>query len=728
MQTGMKDLSISITPNLLLISILVTGLLCSTGLAQGDPELETATVKMNRIWVGVKANGAKGSFEHRVGFFPNDYDVLGHRGQYLDTWGGAGFRLSAANWVDPIDTLHSHAIFGPSNDFMPIGKVVNGGELTNYIRFGYPIQSIDFEDIAFDDFGTIDQSAFGEKTYDQIVEVTTRNILGVELNRKVLAWSQNFHEDYVIVDVEFKNASADTLYEFYINIESNGDNTFRSNGSNPAPGSGERYDLATTWQHYYGGRVGDSLRVFYEYSADEPSVPGDQMGAPALSQGGRLLNAKFSWYSILHASMAPYDDPANDQDDFLQPKVTYLGKDNLIDNLFPDATGDDEFGSDNFWALSGGYSKMYPMIGDTIPGTFHGFNSDELGSSDYSSADGISNNNNNSKMWSSFGPYTFAPGQKLHIALANGYTGMSIKTAQEVGNKWMSGTLTEPPGIPPGETGYFTEHFVFPEDATDMDKIKNRWISTGIDSVMQSASRAKWNFDSGYKVPAAPPPPETVEITGLGTGVEIKWTDLDAELRSDFAGYRIMRKLSNADTTFYQEIYSSDASDKATEHLYVDTEVIIGATYYYFIQAKALIEASDPNAYPENRGRIIYSGRALQPNVKWINPPHFSQDDLAQVAIVPNPYNINDPLLQHQGWTDNRGIQFYNLPAVCDISIYTENGDLVQTIEHESSVSSGYEHWNMVSRNQQLISSGLYIAVIQTPNGALAYHKFAVIR
>jgi len=95
---------------------------------------------------------------------------------------------------------------------------------------------------------------------------------------------------------------------------------------------------------------------------------------------------------------------------------------------------------------------------------------------------------------------------------------------------------------------------------------------------------------------------------------------------------------------------------------------------------------------------------------------------------VPNPYNINDPLLVKQGWTDQRGIQFYNLPGVVTIKIFTEFGDLVQTIEHNSPVSAGYEIWDMITRNQQVISSGVYIVVFQKPDGETAFQKFMVVR
>lgn len=690
-----------------------------------QPELQTALVKMNRVWVGVKANGDKGNFDYRAGFFPNDFNILGSRGQYRDTWGGAGFRLSTTNWTDPIDTVHAVAVYGPTNEFegWGQGKVIT--PLTNYVRYGYPEQTIDFESLNLEPFGMIDASKLGERTYDQIVNATSENILGVTLNRKVMAWTQNFHDDYVILDVEFTNISGDTLHDFYINIESNGDNTFRSFGNSPTPGSGENFDPAVVWQHYYGGRVGDSLRVFYEYNADNPDLPGDNMGTPVKSHGGRLINSSFVWYSILHASKTPYINPEEDEDDFLQPRVTYIGTETRIPY---DDSSDDEFGSKNYYAIRGEYSALYPMSGETHPGTFHGLNSDEIGTRDYSDYPAGTKQNTNSKMWSSFGPYSFLPNHKIRIAIANGFSGIDVKTAQSVGEQWYNGTLSDPPGLPNSETGYFPSGFLYPEGATEVDKKKNRWISTGIDSVMKSASRAKWNYETGYRVPQALPPPSKVEITGLGTGVEIKWVDEEAEITENFAGYRIMRRLSKMDTVFYEPIYDSDENDRAAEHLYVDKDVIIGAQYYYYIQAKGRIDENDPLAYPENRGKIIYSGRALQPNMLYINPPHFSQDDLSEIAIVPNPYNINDPLLPGQGWTDQRGIQFFNLPSTITIRIFTENGDHIRTIEHDSSVESGYEHWDMITKNQQVVSSGVYIVVFETPQGNISYQKFLVVR
>ncbi len=274
--------------------------------AQKQPELETALIKTGRIWAGVTANGDKGNFDYRAVFFPNDHDIIGIRGQEQDLWVGAGFKMATTNWRDPIDTLHTVAIYGPVNEFMKFGKVVE--RMTNYVRHEYTEPTIDFRKDTLDVFGVVDPPQFGDLTCDQIVRVTTQNVYGVQVKRQIMAWGQTLNDDYLILDVELTNSSDDTLKEFHINVESNGYNSYRSNALNPQPGSSERYNPATTWQHYYGGRVGDSMRVFYEYSADDPATPGDNMGGPVPSQGGRLTNHKLVWYAILHASEKPYVD------------------------------------------------------------------------------------------------------------------------------------------------------------------------------------------------------------------------------------------------------------------------------------------------------------------------------------------------------------------------------------------------------------------------------------
>lgn len=695
--------------------------------SQTSPELQTAVMKLGHLWLGVSANGYRSSFEYIGGYFPNDYDIMANRGQYAEGYTGAGIIITALHWFNPLaDSVQPVAQYSyTSSEFSAwnAGKVLV--PITNYLRYGFPQQVVNFNTIGLDNFATVDPSysAFQNHTYDEICEVTDSTIFGINVYRKLLAWSQSFNDDYIITDLTFTNASNVTLDSVFINMHESKDNLEYSSGHNPAPGDADKFSInANNWQHYYGGRPGDSLRVFYEYSADNPKKTGDNMGEPATTQRGRLLDPNMTYFAILHASKEPYTDQSQDVNDPLQPKVTYSG----APTAFPHNVENDVYNSSNFYIIRGGFSDDNPMP-DAIPGTHHEVNSDELGIADNSTAP-AGRPQYDAYRYVSFGPYTFAPGQKIHIVYASGYTGIGFQKGQEVGEKWYTKTLKDPPNMPDPNTGWLPSNFQFPADATESDKSKDRWISMGIDSVMLSAYRAQWNYDHNYNIPKAPPPPETATITGYGDGVQIEWTDPGAESMPNFAGYRVMSRISNADTIFYKTVYNSDSTDKATKHSIKLTDVLFGAQYYFYIQAKARIGANDTYADPTTRGKIIFSSRILYPDIDYVQPPRFPQEDLSKIRIVPNPYNISDPLLITYGFRDQRNIRFLNLPPFCTISIYTENGDLVRTIEHNNPLGTGSEDWDMLTSSQQVINSGLYIAVFKKPDGELSYQKFIVVR
>ncbi len=705
--------------------------------AQTQPELQTAVMKMGHIWLGVSANGYRSSFEYLGGFFPNDFDIMADRGQYAEGFAGAGIVMTALHWPNPNlkskvnptqDSVENPASYTYQTNLFSnwqVGKVTV--PLTNYLRYGIPQQVVNFNTVPLTNFGTVNPSysGFANHSFDDIAEVTDSTILGMTVSRKLLAWSQNYNDNYVIADLMFTNVSADTLDSVYINLYEGKDNLEYSNGHNPAPATTDNFNMQINWQHYYGAKPGDSLRVFYEYSADDPGKPGDNMGAPALSQGGRLLDPNMTFFSIIHASAVPFTDPSGDIDDPLQPKVTYQGR------LFPNQPPNDPYNNSNYYAVRGAFADDNPMPGE-YPGTHHELNSDEFGVSDNTQVP-AAYPANESYRYVSFGPYNILPGQKVHIVYASGYAGIGFQVGQTVGQQWLDKTLQDPPSAAqtPGwnaTTGLLPSNFAFPASDNEIDKRKDRWVSLGIDSVMLSAYRAKWNYDHNYNIPQAPPPPATSTVTGYGDGVEIDWTDPQAESLPNFSGYRIMARVSNADTIFYQPIYDSDANDKGSLHTFKDKNVLFGAQYYFYIQSKALISATDPNADPSTRGKMMYSSRLLYPDIDFVNPPRPNQNDMSKIRIVPNPYNIKDPLLITYGFTNQRNITFYNLPAFCTIKIFTENGDLVQTIQHNDPQKTGSQSWDMLTSSQQVINSGVYIAVFQKPDGELSYQKFVVVR
>ena len=99
---------------------------------------------------------------------------------------------------------------------------------------------------------------------------------------------------------------------------------------------------------------------------------------------------------------------------------------------------------------------------------------------------------------------------------------------------------------------------------------------------------------------------------------------------------------------------------------------------------------------------------------------------MAEIRVVPNPLNLRSN--RELRWPDqNDRLGFLNVPGQATIRIYTELGELVDTIEHTD--GSGDAYWNHTTSAGQLVASGLYIAVItDEETGEQAMRKFVIIR
>ena len=101
-------------------------------------------------------------------------------------------------------------------------------------------------------------------------------------------------------------------------------------------------------------------------------------------------------------------------------------------------------------------------------------------------------------------------------------------------------------------------------------------------------------------------------------------------------------------------------------------------------------------------------------------------ENMADIRIVPNPFNIaSSPSVRFPDQTDK--LAFFNIPGQCRIEIFTALGEWVDQIEHTD--GSGDEFWDHTTASRQIVSSGLYIAVItDTETGERAIKKFVLIR
>lgn len=77
-----------------------------------------------------------------------------------------------------------------------------------------------------------------------------------------------------------------------------------------------------------------------------------------------------------------------------------------------------------------------------------------------------------------------------------------------------------------------------------------------------------------------------------------------------------------------------------------------------------------------------------------------------------------------------RAINFANLPAKCTIRIYTLDGDLVRQLDHNFSPSdpnATHDTWDMITRNTQMIVSGIYYWTVEDDQGKVQIGKLVVI-
>ena len=112
-----------------------------------------------------------------------------------------------------------------------------------------------------------------------------------------------------------------------------------------------------------------------------------------------------------------------------------------------------------------------------------------------------------------------------------------------------------------------------------------------------------------------------------------------------------------------------------------------------------------------------------------MTPPTVSRDaelvrsQIDGVRVVPNPFVV------HAAWEqveNSRRLRFMFLPPECTISIFTVRGELVKNIRHTN--GTGDEDWNLTNDSSVEVAFGLYVYVVETPNGEKTVGKFAILK
>ncbi len=606
------------------------------------------------------------------------------------------------SWTDGNGVPWEHKIAqGIQSKFTEIENVIVpvSGAFKRVFKYAPPIRMIDGRDWTDAQYKTdpVDESI----PADGMVYGKWNTWTGIDVERWVYACANQEYDDFVVYEWVFENASNEAKTDVYFSIVTE-------------MMTGDHYP-GNLWSDYYGAGYAsgqDSLRLYYMWEADEPEIPEDDKANPDLIWGN-FEKPQYMGMQVLHADKSTTDDT----DDPAQPHKAGWSQRELLPSL-SEATHDEiyEFMSGP-WntanpSLQTDESGMYrSLIGSWVahvsnpveeqakPGSFH------------------------------FGPYQMAPGEDVRIVVA--YIGGSInhRLAIDAGRAY--------------KAGYSSQLNVeMPYDVMDLgvqgsflsQVQKDMIIDTGKDSVFKKAGMLKriWENSDVFRgtgelmVPATPPSP-SLTLTSVPDQIEIDW-GTEADGFPGLAGYKIYRNYYRpaelaipTDTTF---VLLADVN--ASTHSYVDTDVIRGQNYWYYVTAYTT-DGTESSMLLNRSGQLKSGDNRVDEAVAPTRSPDANWKD--NVVVVPNPFNA----LSRYKYEEDQ-IKFLNTPAYCNIHIYTMTGDLVQTLYHNE--GTGDEEWTRQDTFSSMrIVSGIYLFVVEeldgpqgSPTGETAIGKFVVVK
>ncbi|MFB0515534.1 MAG: fibronectin [Candidatus Neomarinimicrobiota bacterium] len=536
---------------------------------------------------------------------------------------------------------------------------------------------------------------------DRIITNVVRTDMGVTMTRRMIGFSQQYHDDYFIVEFTYKN-DGNTDDDDEIELPGQTITAFRSGGCMHMTTCREASYLlhgrdgwgADQWQTkrgetypdwVAGDPTADSLRCTMTWLGQLDLLNFDNIGGPDIEGNGRLSSAQHAGICILHA-----DKSASDKsDDPHHPSTLgWNGNDNV-----PQPTSI----SGPIMKVAYDFAAGVMTYGDTT--RMWEENRDKYPQSlvDYGGASAAFG----------YGPYDIPFGDSIRYVEVWAVNGLDRQKCELIGANWKNGG--GPFLMPDGSETSFTGL------SAEANDYKNAWVYTGMDSLLLTYGRARRAFLLDYDIPQPPRPPQVFNVASGGDRILLTWEPAEGvEEASNFGGYRIYRGVGRWDTT-YTEIFACGVGTANPEIVYEfnDLTPIRGFDYYYYITS---FSDGSLNHSTANPGGQLESSRFYTQTSRPANLKRPAGEALEDIRIVPNPWHIRQRGLAQSdiffpGLTAVDRLMFYNIPGWCTIRIYTERGDLVTTIEHDD--GTGDEAWNSITDSRQVVVSGVYIAYIE---------------
>ncbi|NNE47787.1 MAG: hypothetical protein HKN37_14125, partial [Rhodothermales bacterium] len=691
-----------------------------------------------------------GSECEECGFIRTQQDGLRWPGIYrfTDMQAAKAFWIGAANVTDDNGQNWAQRVVhvGPrvsgQGEFFPV-------RFEDISRFAPPIVTVDGE-VSEAEAAMVNDLVDPDMIADRMIINEVNTLLGITMERKIMQFSQGFHDNYHVMeftftntgntdddaDIELPNQTLEDVYFFWQWRLSVAKETRYVVGN--GTGWGLNAMLDTRGDGVKVDPPDEQFRAQFVWHGKFPSFTAyNNIGGPIMPPAapavniattdtlGRLGASQFVGVVTLHADTSPTDPT----DDIAQPSTTsWIGSDD------PYQSQNDAFNPDKmrteYSIMSAGHKS--PRHADVVePSGLPGF-LNPSGDPSLGTPGGYSNANG-------YGPYTLGPGESVRIVMAEGAAGLSREANLAIGRAYRESGANDGAAISYG----------------GVTKTKNEWVFTSRDSLFQTFRRAIANFESGYSIPRAPAPPSTFDVTGGGDRISLAW-DVFPDQPAP-SGFEIYRARGRFDST-YVKIHDAGGSDRG----YDDTTPIRGIDYYYYIVAVGDGSANDGTGLTPAGVRLrssryytqtfsparlkrqqgsSFDDRPCPVGEEFRCIPDVETGDLILpgLRIVPNPFNIGStPGVRFPDQTDK--LAFFNIPGFCEIRIYSELGELVDVISHSD--GSGDAFWDHTTSSRQVVASGVYIAVVTVTQdisdpesgellfreGEKAIKKFIIIR
>ena len=351
-----------------------------------------------------------------------------------------------------------------------------------------------------------------------------------------------------------------------------------------------------------------------------------------------------------------------------------------------------------------------------------------------------------------FGPYTLRPGEKMTMVVAEvagfgaGVPADSVYT--DLGGGAGSDGNDPDPGLHPvpslgAEISYlaavtpngpsstmgstYLQHYPLPS-----------YVNSNVVSIRDVADRAIQMYGGGVLVkhdtvqfePKDTPTPGLYQVTIPFPAPAIRVTNTPTA-RNRISWSAAVETFStprlNAALSHYEVLRANHPLDRWVR---VDSVGIRDPRYYNSVGSS--YELEDPSStllesyYYAVVSVDLLGGRSGKTNITLHETQLPAASTLEHVYVVPNP------LIMTSGYTGaspggdiNDRLGFFGLPKRATIRIFSYSGQLVNTIEHNADMYS--VAWYQVTRNNQMLASGVYFFTVDDDQGNRVQGKFVVI-